>query len=1060
MLLSLGPALLIGGTVVEAQVTPPPRPATPAAQQQRPVVPTPLPATAFAALQYRNIGPNRGGRSLAAAGSQQRPREYYFGATGGGLWKTIDGGLNWRPVTDGQLRSSSVGAVAVAASGPDTVYIGMGETQLRGNIQQGDGIYRSVDGGRTWTHQGLAETQAIARIRTHPKNGAVAYAAAFGRPYETHRDRGVYRTVDAGRTWDKVLYRGDSVGAVDLAIDQKNPRVLYAAMWQAYRRPWKLSSGGAGSGLFKSIDGGDSWVDITRNPGMPRGIIGKIGVAVSPVDGNRVYAIVENDSGGVFVSDDAGATWRRANEERKLRQRAFYFSRIVADPLLKDRVYVLNVDFWRSDDGGRTFPTAIQGTHADFHDLWIAPDNSSRFISANDGGGAVTEDAARTFTAQRVPTAQPYHVITTKDVPYHVCGAQQDNSTFCLPSTPRETNTFNGGQGAFGDWLYDVGGGESGYIATHPTNPNIFFAGSQEGLLTRHDRSTGITRDVQPWPRFFSGEAAGTLPERWQWTFPIVFAPLEPNTVYAASQHLWRSTDDGQSWSKISPDLTVHADSTLGDSGGPITRDQNGPEFYGTIFTIAPSRRETNVIWTGSDDGLVHITRDGGTTWTNVTPKDLPKHSRVSLIDASAHEPGKAIVAAKRYQLGDRSAHVWKTTDYGVTWTNISDGFRSDAYVHAVREDPWKKGLLFAGTEHGVYVSFEDGTRWQPLSLNMPDVQVPDLQVEAHDLVVATHGRSMWILDDIDVLRQMSADAIKPNLALFTMRNATRRLTDAVVDYHLSRLADSVVIEVLDASGAIVRRFSSIPGDTVVPGRAATMGESLGPPSAGGNPTRRGGLNRFVWDLRYPGAFTFPGMILRSARPEEGPLAPPGEYQARVTANGETKAQKFRIVKHPRLTEFSDADLKAQFDLAVQIRDRVSAANRAVVQVRAVRAQVEARATQAADSRITTDAQRIAAALTAVEEALYQVRNRSPRDALNYPVKLNNKLAALQRSLETGDMRPTSGAQQVFTELAAELDVELRKLDALLQVDVPALNGRLEARKVPVVSVPPRAPVA
>lgn len=1057
MLLCLAPAL-IGSAVVEAQVTPPPRPAT--QQAQRPAVPTPLPATAFAALKYRNIGPNRGGRSIAAGGSAKRPREYYFGATGGGLWKTVDGGLSWQPVTDGQLRSSSVGALAVAPSGPDTVYIGMGEVALRGNIQQGDGIYRSVDAGKTWTHQGLAETQVISRVRVHPTNGAIAYAAAFGRPYEKHPDRGVYRTVDAGRTWDKVLYRGDSVGAVDLSIDQKNPSVVYAAMWQAYRRPWKLSSGGAGSGLFKSVDAGDSWVDITRNPGLPRGIIGKIGVAVSPVDGNRVYAIVENDSGGIFVSDDAGATWRRANEERKLRQRAFYFSRIIADPQVKDRVYVLNVDFWRSDDGGRTFPTAIQGTHADFHDLWIAPDNNARFISANDGGGAVTENGGRTFTDQRFPTAQPYHVITTKDVPYHVCGAQQDNSTFCQPSTPRETNTFNQGQGVFGDWLYEVGGGESGYIATHPTNPDIFFAGSQEGLLTRHDRSTGITRDVQPWPRFFSGESAGSLPERWQWTFPIVFAPLEPNTVYAGSQHLWRSTDDGQSWRKISPDLTVHDDSTLGDSGGPITRDQNGPEFYGTIFTIAPSRREKDVIWTGSDDGLVHVTRDGGATWTNVTPKELPKHSRVSMIDASAHEPGKAIVAAKRYQLGDRSAHVWKTTDYGVTWSNISDGFRSDAYVHAVREDPWKKGLLFAGTEHGVYVSFEDGTRWQPLSLNMPDVQVPDLQVEAHDLVVATHGRSMWILDDIDVIRQLSADAIKPNLALFTVRDATRRLTDAVVDYHLARLADSVVIEILDASGALVRRFASTPRDTVMPGRAATMGEALGPPSAGGNPTRRPGLNRFVWDLRYPGAFTFPGMILRSARPEEGPLAPPGEYQVRVTALGETKVQKFSVVRHPRLTEFNDADLRAQFDLASQIRDKVSAANRAVVQVRDVRSQVEARATQAGEPRITADARRLAASLTAIEEALYQVRNRSPRDALNYPVKLNNKLAALQRSLETGDMRPTSGSQQVFQELSTELDAELTKLDQLLQVDVPALNRRLGARNVPPVAVPPRAPAA
>ena len=1025
----LGPAL-------GAQTPPRAGPAAPAPQAAAPL----YPASTFAGLSFRNIGPNRGGRSIAAAGSAQRPREYYFGATGGGLWKTVNGGLSWLPVTDGQLRSASVGAVAVAPSNPDTVYIGMGETELRGNIQQGDGVYRSANGGRTWTHVGLAETEAIARVRVHPSNAAIVYVAAFGHPYEKHRERGVYRSIDAGRTWDKVLYRGDSVGAIDLSIDQKNPRVVFAAFWQAYRRPWKLSSGGAGSGLFKSVDGGDSWVEITRNPGLPRGLMGKIGVSVSPVDGNRVYAIVESDSGGVFASDDGGATWRRTNEERKLRQRAFYFSRIYADPQLKDRVYVLNVDFWRSDDGGRTFPAPIPGTHADVHDLWIAPDNSARFVAANDGGGTVTEDTGRTFTEQRFPTAQPYHVITTRDVPYHVCGAQQDNSTFCVPSNPRETTPLSGGQGVFGDWWYDVGGGESGYIATHPTNPALFFAGSQEGLLTRYDRGTGVLRDVQPWPRFFSGESAGSLPERWQWTFPIVYAPLESNTVYAASQHLWRTRDDGQTWQKISPDLTLAADSTLGDSGGPITRDQNGPEFYGTIFTVAPSRIDKDVIWTGSDDGLVHLTRDGGTTWRNVTPPDLRKHSRISLIEASPHLAGKAYVAVKRYQTGDRSPHLYKTTDFGATWTSIADGFRNDAFVHAVREDPppHRAGLLFAGTEHGVYLSLDDGARWQPLTLNLPDVQVPDLQVEAHDLVVATHGRSMWILDDIDPLRELSADVVKAPLHLFAPRPAVRRMNDAVISFHLSRAADSVRLQVLDTRGALVRQWTSAGSDSA----------SL---------TRRQGLNRVVWDLRYPGAFTFPGMILRSARPEEGPWAPPGDYQVRVTANGESSTQPLRIVRHPRLTDFSDDDLREQFRVAVQIRDRVSAANRAVAQIRDLKAQLQDRALKAGDRPTQTSAQRVDAALSAVEEALYQTRNRSPRDALNYPVKLNNKLAALQRSLETGDMRPSSGVVAVLAELSAQLDVQLRALDAVLQAQLPALNRLLAAKGLAPVAVTPRS---
>jgi photosystem II stability/assembly factor-like uncharacterized protein len=1016
--------------------------------QQPPVPPTTFPATAFAGLSYRNIGPNRGGRSIAVSGSRQRPKEYYFGATGGGLWKTTDGGLTWKPVTDGQIRSSSVGSVAVAPSHPDTVYIGMGETELRGNIQQGDGVYRSVDGGKTWTHQGLLETQAISRVRVHPTNGAIVYVAAFGHPYGKHKDRGLYRSMDAGRTWQQILYRGDSVGAIDVSIDTKNPRVVYAAFWQAYRRPWKLSSGGPGSGLFKSVDGGDSWVELTRNPGLPRGINGKIGVSVSPVDGNRVYAIVENDSGGIFVSDDAGATWRRTNDERKLRQRAFYYSRLYADPKVKDRVYVLNVGFWRSEDGGKTFPTEITGTHGDFHDLWISPDDNTRLISANDGGGAVSENGGTSWTHQRYPTAQPYRVITTKDVPYHVCGAQQDNSTFCIPSNPVVRNVFNQGQGAFGEWLYDVGGGESGYIAPHPTNPNIFYAGSQGALLTRYDRSSGILRDVQVYPRFFSGESAGSLPERWQWTYPIVFSPHDPGTLFTSSQHLWRSTDEGMSWERISPDLTVAADSTIGDSGGPITRDQNGPEFYATIFTIAPSRREREVIWTGSDDGLVHLTRDGGRTWQNVTPKDLPKLSRISLIDASPHEPGKAYVSVKRYQNDDRAPYAWRTTDYGVTWTRIVDGIRSDAYVHAIREDPWRKGLLFAGTEHGVYVSFDDGAKWQAMSLNLPDVQVPDLQIEAHDLVIATHGRSMWILDDIDPIRQLNPDVLKPNVHVFAPRSAVRRMSDATISYHLAKAADSVVVEILDAGGALVRRFVSNAADSAAAARPLSFEEEFFGVRRFPPPTRRVGLNRFVWDLHYTGATTFPGMILWGARAEVGPWAPPGEYQVRVTANGESKTERFRVLRHPQLTEFSDDDLREQFRVAVQIRDKVSAANEAVVRIRDLKSQIDDRSAKAADRAITADAQRLNRSLGAIEEALYQVRNRSGQDPLNFPIKLNNKLAALQRSLETGDMRPTAGVMKVLQELSAELEVELRKLDGVLQGDLASFNRKLEARKI------------
>lgn len=1030
----------------------------PATPQQQPAT-SGFPATAFAGLQYRNIGPNRGGRSIASAGSAKRPKEYFFGAVGGGLWKTVDGGMTWRPVTDGQLKSSSVSAVAVSESNPDIVFIGMGETELRGNIMQGDGIYKSTDGGKTWTPSGLETTQAIARVRVHPTNPDIVFAAVFGHPSGKNAERGVYRSRDGAKTWSRMLYRGDSVGAVDLSIDPKNPNVIFAAMWEAYRKPWRMSSGGMAGGLFKSVDGGDTWIEITRNPGLPKGLIGKIGVAVSPVDGNRVYAIVENDSGGVFRSDDAGATWTRLNDERKLRQRAFYYSRIYADPLLKDRVYVLNTGLYRSDDGGKTFPTQLRGTHGDFHDLWIASDNSARMITSNDGGGAVTETSGQVWTAQRFPTAQAYHVATTKDFQYHVCGAQQDNSTFCIPSNPNVRDVFNAGQGSFGDWLYDVGGGESGYIAPHPANPNVFYAGSQGALLTRYDRSTGIMREVQVYPRFFSGESAASLPERWQWTYPIVFSPVDPNVLYTSSQHVWKSTNEGMSWERISPDLTAHVDSTLGDTGGPITHDQNGPEIFATVFTIAPSKTDANTIWTGSDDGLAYITRDGGKNWTNVTPPGIGRLSRISIIDASPHDPAKAYMAVKRYLQDDRAPYIWKTTDYGQTWKKIVKGIRTDDYVHVVREDPKRKGLLFAGAEHGVYVSFDDGENWQSLSLNLPDVQVPDLQIEENDLVIATHGRSMWILDDIGPIRQLTSEAVKAPLTVFAPRDVIRRVNDANFYFHLAKAADSVVVEVADAAGKPVRRFVGLPSDTLKKERPLTDEEmyfgllTLPPPGF------RAGLNKFRWDLRYGGATVFDGMILWSAIPQWGPLAPPGEYTVRVTANGESRSQKLRIMKDPRLKEFTDADLVEQFTLAMKIRDRLSAANEGVIQTRDVKRQIGERTRQAGDKALTADGDQLSKSFSGVEEELYQVRNRSGQDPLNFPIKLNNRLATLQLFLESGDMRPTAGSRKVFEELSAALDVQLKRLDTLIQTDLERFNAKLRMRKLEPVKAGTRGTV-
>ncbi len=984
----------------------------------------------FNSLRWRSIGPNRGGRSLTAAGSVSRPFEYYFGAVGGGLWKTMDGGVTWRPVTDGQIRSSSVGAVAVSESNPDVIYIGMGETQLRGNIMQGDGVYKSTDAGKTWKHMGLGDTHAISRIRVHPSNPGVVYVASLGHPFGPNAERGVFKSTDGGKTWRKVLFRSNKAGAVDVCFDPSDPRVMFAAIWEVFRTPWMLSSGGPESGLFKSTDGGETWTEITRNPGLPQGVVGKIGVSVSGADGKRVYAIVENENGGVFVSDDAGATWKRVSEDRRLRQRAFYYTRIYADPKSRDTAYVLNTGFYKSTDGGKTY-TTIRVPHGDNHDLWIAPNDPKRMVNSNDGGGNVSINGGESWTGQSYPTAQLYHVATTKDIPYHVCGAQQDNTTICVSSEERRSSRT-------GETMYAVGGGESGYIAPHPKNPNLFYAGSQGALLTRFDRGTGHTRDIQVYPVFFSGMPAKALKERWQWTFPIVFSRHDPNVIYTSSQHLWKTTNDGMSWEHISPDLTRGDPSTLGDSGGPITKDQNGPEIYGTIFTIAPSFHDASTIWTGSDDGLAYLTRDGGKNWENITPKHLPEFSRISLIEASPHKPGTAYLAAKRYQLDDRAPYIFKTEDYGKTWTKIVAGIRANDYVHAVREDQKRAGLLYAGTEHGVYVSFDEGAQWQSLSLNLPDTQVPDLVVEENDLVIATHGRSLYILDDIGILRQMTPVVAGSDVHLFQPRTATRGLNQAVIDYYLKREADKVTIEILNAKGQVVRSFVGTPEDDKRRERGAEP-ESFGPHGPR-PPARKAGANRFVWDLRYPGATVFEGMVLWSARAEVGPLAVPGEYQVRLTANGQTQTQRFAVRKDPRLTIVTEEDLAEQFKLAMQVRDKTSEANEAVILIREIKKQIKDRSDKVKQTRITEAGEAVSRKLSVVEEEIYQVRNRSSQDPLNFPIKLNNQIAALRRSIETGDGRPTSQSYVVFRELSAALDAQLKRLAEIIKNDLAGLN--------------------
>jgi len=994
---------------------------------------------------WRNIGPDRGGRSLTVAGSSARPNEYYFGAVGGGVWKTVDGGTTWKPVTDGKIHSSSVGAIAVSQSNPDIVYVGMGESELRGNVMQGDGVYKTTDGGKTWTHIGLEATQAIARIRVDAKDPNLVYVAALGHPYGPSADRGVFRSTDGGVNWKKILYENDHSGAEDLSIDPRNPKTMFATIWDVQRTPWSLSSGGPGSHLYKSLDGGDTWKDITRNPGLPDGIVGKIGVAIS-ADSNRIYAMVENENGGIFRSEDGGATWAKVNDDRNVRQRSFYYTRVTADPKDKDVIYITNVRFYRSADGGKTFKS-IKQPHGDNHDMWIDPENTRRMVEANDGGGTVSVDYGETWTAENYPTAQLYHVATTTDIPYQVCGAQQDNTTVCVAS--KGGRNFHNPMEPQGAWMYQVGGGESGYIAPDPKDPNIFFAGSQGAMLTRYDRRFGAEQDVQPYPFFFSGQSASTLKERWQWTFPIVFDPLDSNTVYASSQHLFKTTNNGKSWTIISPDLTLADPNTLGDSGGPITKDQNGPEIYGTIFTIAPSRLEKGTIWTGSDDGVAYLTRDAGKNWAKITPEGLPQYSRIGMIDASWHKPGTAYLAANRYQMDDQAPYLYKTSDYGQHWTKIVTGIPSNDFVRVVREDRTRPGLLYAGTEHNIFYSEDDGAHWKSLAFNLPDTQVADIEVQTDDLVIATHGRSFYILDDIDWLRQGTPESMSATAHLFKPAVATRNVNDGVIDYYLAKPTDKVTIEILDASNKVVQTFVSVPA-----GKKPAEGEDDSDDRRGATkpPTNVAGINRFTWNLRYPGAYVFPGMVLWGANAKMGPVAVPGAYHVRLTAAGVTETQDLVIQKDPRLN-ISQDDLQKQFDLASKLREQLSQADTMVSEVRQIRKQVDDAVKATAELKQQADG--TMAKFTAVEEALYQVKNRSDQDPLNFPIRLNNIIGALARSVMAGDAAPTAQAYEVEKDLAGRLEVQQKAFDELVKDDLAKLNAALAAKQQRAIVVAP-----
>jgi photosystem II stability/assembly factor-like uncharacterized protein len=1047
----------------------------------RPASPPPAPSAAepaLAGLEWRNIGPSRGGRVVAVAGVPGQPNVYYFGGTGGGVWKTTDAGGNWTPVTDGQIATGSVGALAVAESDPNVVYVGMGEGCLRGNVSHGDGVYRSTDAGKTWKHLGLAETEQIGRVRVHPKDADLVYVAAIGHTFGANQDRGVFRSKDGGKAWEKVLFVDENTGAVDLAMDPTNPRVLYAGFWQVRRSPWSFDSGGPGSSLWKSTDGGDNWKKVTAD-GLPsKGPWGRIGVAVSPARPDRVWAVIEAEDGGVFRSDDAGRTWRRTNEDRRLRQRAWYYTHVYADPKNADVMYVLNVQFFKSQDAGRTF-TTIAVPHGDNHDMWIAPEDSQRMVQANDGGANVSFDGGATWSRQdNQPTAQFYHVLADDQFPYHVYGAQQDNSTVAIAS---RTSGFGIGPA---DW-FDVGGCESGYIAPKPGDPNIVYAGCYGGFISRWDKRTDQLRNVTVWPDNPMGHGVEGMKYRFQWTFPIVASPHDPNVVYAAGNRVFRSTNEGSGWEAISPDLTRNDATKFGPSGGPITKDNTSVEYYGTVFAFAESRIEKGLLWAGSDDGVVNVSRDNGKTWANVTPKDLPEWSMISQVDPSPHDPGTMFLAANRYKHDDRRPFLYRTTDYGQTWKRISDGLPKGAFTRVVRQDPVRADLLYAGTELGVFVSLDGGTRWQPLKMALPGtvsldakedelrgrlpvVPITDLVVKDNDVVVSTQGRSFWILDDVSPLRQAAAAVTAGDAYLFKPapvyrfggppgpRRGQNPPFGAIVYYWLKaepKDKEEVTLEILDGAGKLVRKISS-KGEEGEPPPADDDGPPQ-PPGARKLPAKAG-MNRFAWDLRHTEATRFKNLIMWAGN-TQGPRAAPGAYQVRLTVGGKALTEPLEIRKDPRLAT-SQADYDAQLALALQVRDKLTETHDAIARLRSVRDQVATAADRAKakgdDQKVKDAAEALKKKLTAVEEALYQTKNQSNQDPLNYPIRLNNKLAALGGAVAMGDGAPSAQAKEVYQELSGKIDAELKTLKDVLATDLPAFNKLVNEEGVPAVSLP------
>ncbi|HRX92720.1 MAG TPA: hypothetical protein P5158_01310 [Chitinophagaceae bacterium] len=999
--------------------------------------------------KYRLIGPWRGGRSGAVTGSYTDMNTFYFGATGGGVWKTTDGGSNWKNISD-KYFGSSIGAVAVAPSDENIIYVGEGENTMRGNVSEGlGGMWKSIDGGRTWQNIGLKDGRHIIRIVIHPRDHNTVWVAVMGHLFGSNEERGVYKTTDGGKTWKRTLFVNDQTGCSDLVMEPGNPTVFYAGTWRLLRTPYSLESGGEGSGLWKSMDGGETWKNISSNKGLPKDVWGIVGVAVAPSNPDKVYAIIENKKGGLFVSDDAGETWTLTSSDNNIRQRAWYYTKVFVDPGNENRVYCPNVSLMVSNDGGRTFNTRLRTPHGDHHDLWIDPKNGERMIVADDGGAQISFDGGTNWsTYLNQPTAQIYRVSTDNSFPYRILGAQQDNSTL------RIRHRTYGSAITDRDWD-ETAGSESGYVVADPLNPDIVYGGNYGGYLSRLDHKTDENRAITVWPDNPMGAGADVLKYRFQWNFPIFFSPHNPKRLYAAGNHLFVTENEGASWQEISPDLTTNDKSKQASSGGPITQDNTSVEYYCTIFTATESSLEKDLLWTGSDDGLIHISRDGGKNWENVTPKNCPKLVMWNCIETDPFKRGAAYFVGTRYKSDDYNPYIYKTEDYGKSWKLIVNGIDKMHFTRALRADRKRPGLLYAGTEYGMYISFDDGTNWKPFQLNLPVVPVTDLAIKDNDLIVATQGRSFYVLDDLSVVQQMNENILNKDLYVFdvspTWRIRSRGFSfrepenaganppsGTLINFYVKNITDSTKasVTISDKNKKVIKTFAT---------NAKKASDKL---------ELENGMNQFVWNLLYPEAERVDGMILWNGVPG-GIFAPPGEYFYKMKVGKDSTEGSFIVKADPNYT-ITQADYDEQFLFLQKVQNKFSEVQKAVKDIRALRSQINdftQRQEKGAVKEVKQMADSINQILTEIEETFYQTKAKSSQDVLNYPIRLNDKLSGLFDAANSGNMAPPKQAKDVYAVLEKQCDEQLLKLKNIQDNEISELNHMIREKALPVIGL-------